>query len=76
MQEIAGRLPFREGVPKLLGDPRSRRIAGDGHMDDPSTVVLEDDQHEQQSERNCRHDEQVGGHHLARVIGQEGPPCL
>ena len=38
-------------------------------MDDPSTVVLEDDQHEQQSERTRRHDEQVGGHHLVRVIG-------
>ena len=52
MQEIAGRLVFREGVPKLLGDPGCRRMVGDGHMDDPSTVVLKDDQHEQQSEPN------------------------
>ena len=30
MQEIAGCLVFREGVPKLLGDPGRRRKVGDG----------------------------------------------
>ena len=45
-------------------------------MDDSSTGVPEDDQHEQQSERDRRHDEQVGGHNLARVVGEEGPPGL
>ena len=42
----------------------------------PSTVVREDDEHEEQPERDRRHDEQVGGHDLARVIGQERSPRL
>ena len=47
---------------------------GDRHMGDASTVVLEDDEHEQQPEGHRRHDEQIGGHDLARVVGEEGPP--
>ncbi len=49
---------------------------GDRHMNDPSTVVREDDQDEQQPERDRRHDEQIGGHNLARVVGEERPPAL
>ena len=51
-------------------------MLGDRHVDDPSTVVREDDEHEQQPERDRRHDEEVGGHDLARVIGEERPPRL
>jgi hypothetical protein len=70
MQEIAGPLIFREGVPKLLGDPSCRTVSG-GHMHDAS-AVREDGQHEQQPERDSRHHEQVGGHHdcRERVLAQ------
>jgi hypothetical protein len=49
---------------------------GDRNVDDPSTVVREDDKDEQQPERDRRYDEQISGHDLARVVGEEGPPRL
>ena len=37
---------------------------------------LKQREHEQQPERDGRHDEGVCGHDLARVIGEEDPPRL
>jgi hypothetical protein len=54
----------------------SVRMFGDRNVDDPSTVVREDDKDEQQPERDRRYDEQISGHDLARVVGEEGPPRL
>jgi|RhiMethySRZTD1v2_1073278.scaffolds.fasta_scaffold147269_3 hypothetical protein len=41
---------------------------GDRHVHDPSTVVREDHEYEEQPEGDRRHDEEVGGHDQARVI--------
>jgi len=49
---------------------------GDRHVHDSSTVVREDDEDEEQPERDGRHDEEVGGHDLAGVIGQKRAPAL
>jgi hypothetical protein len=38
--------------------------------------VSEDHQHEQQAIRGGRHHEEVLGHHLADVVGEERPPRL
>ena len=76
VQEIPGRLVVREGVAKLLCRPGRRGMVGDGHVNDPSTLVREDDEHEEQPERDGRHDEEVGGHDLARVVGEERSPRL
>ena len=51
-------------------------MLGDGHVDDSPTFVPEDDEYEQEAERDRRHDEQIGGHDLVRVVGEEGPPGL
>jgi hypothetical protein len=51
-------------------------MRGDVHVDDASPVMSEDDQHEQQAERDRRHDEEVGGHDLAGMIREECPPRL
>jgi len=51
MHEIARRSVFWEGIPQLLRRPVRRRMIGNGDMDDSSTVVPKDDQHEQQPER-------------------------
>ena len=51
-------------------------MLGDRHVDEPTTVVREDDEHEEQPERDRRHDEEVGGHDLVRVVREEGPPRL
>jgi hypothetical protein len=51
-------------------------MLGDRHVDDPSSVVGEQDEDEEQPERHCRYHEQVGRHDLARMIGEEGSPRL
>ena len=51
-------------------------MLGDGHVDDPSTLVREDDEHEEHPERDGWHDEEVDGHDLARVIREERSPRL
>jgi hypothetical protein len=76
VQKMPGRVVFREGVAELLCGPGRGGMFGDRHVNDPSTVVREDDQDEQQPERDRRHDEQISGHNLARVVGEERPPRL
>ena len=51
-------------------------MLGDRDVGNPSTVVGEDDEYEEQPEGDRWHDEEVGGHELARVIREKRPPCL
>ena len=51
-------------------------MVGDGHVNDPSTLVREDDEHEEHPECDGRHDEEVDGHDLARVVREERSPRL
>jgi len=51
-------------------------VLGDRDVHDPSPVVREDDADEEQPECDRRYDEEVGGHDLARVIGEKRPPRL
>jgi len=76
VEEVPRGLVLREGVANLLGCPSRRGMLSDRDVDEASSVVRDDDQHEEQSERDRRHDEQVGGHDLARVVGKESPPRL
>ena len=54
MQEIRGRLVVWEGIAELLRRPGRCGMRGDGRVDDPSTVVREDDEHEEHPERSPR----------------------
>jgi hypothetical protein len=76
MQKIRGRLVVWEGVAKLLCGPGRCGMVGDGHVNDPSTRVREDDEHEEHPEGDGRHDEEVDGHDLARVVREERSPRL
>jgi hypothetical protein len=51
-------------------------MCADRHVNEPPTVVRQDDEHEEPPEGDRRDDEQVGGHDLAGVIGQERSPGL
>ena len=51
-------------------------MLGDGYVDESSTIMLEDHQDKEQPKRHRGHDERVGGHDLARVIDEKGPPRL
>jgi len=57
----------RKGIEQLLCGPGCCRMFGDRHVDDPSTVVGEEDEDEEQPEGDGRHHEQVGSHDLARM---------
>ena len=46
-------------------------MVGDGDVDDPSPVVREDDEHEQQPVGDPWHDEEIGSHDLADLVGQD-----
>jgi len=76
VQEIRGRLVVWESIAKLLRRPGPCRMLRNGYVNDPPTLVGEDDEHEEHSERDSRHDEEVDGHDLARVVRQERSPRL
>jgi hypothetical protein len=76
VQDIPGRFVLWERIAKLLCRPGGCRVLGDGDVDDPSAVVRQDDEHEEQPERDRRNDEEVSSHDLARVGGEERPPRL
>ena len=63
--EIARDLVPWERLAELLGGPRRRGMAGDGHVDNAATLMRQNDQHEQESTRDGRHDEEIGGGDLA-----------
>jgi hypothetical protein len=76
VQEISGRLVLRKGISQLLCRPGRGRMRGDRHVDNSAAVVRQNDQCEQEAVRDGGYDEQVGGHDLARVIGEKRPPGL
>jgi hypothetical protein len=51
-------------------------MVGDADVNDPSPVVREDDEHEQQPVGDRWHDEEIGSHDLADMVGQERSPWL
>jgi hypothetical protein len=76
VQEIPGRLVLRKGVSQLLCCPGRCRMLGKRHVKDLPAVVRQDDEDEQQPEGDGRYHEEVGGHELARMIGEKRPPRL
>jgi hypothetical protein len=76
VQQVTRRVVLGKGVAELLRRPCGRGMGGDGDMDDPSPVVREDDEHEQQPVGDRWHNEEIGSHDLADMIGQERPPRL
>ena len=67
---------LRKGIAQLLCGPGRRRMFGDRHVEDPSTVVREDHEYEEQPDGDRWPDEEVGGHDPARVIRQKRAPRL
>jgi hypothetical protein len=49
-------------------------MRGDRDVSDAPTLVIQNDQHEQQSIGDGRHDEEIGGRDLVDVISEERPP--
>ena len=74
VQDITRLMVAREGVPNLLGGPRRGWPVAHRDVQNPSPVVSENDEHEQESEGDCRYDEEVGRHDLVSVVREEGAP--
>ena len=59
---------------ELLGGPEGGRMRGDRNMNDGATLMGQDDQHEQQSIRDNRHDEEsaatINGRDRRSEIGE------
>jgi hypothetical protein len=70
-EEVSWCVVVRERVAQLLGRPCRGRMLGDRQVNGQPTAVRDDDEHEEPPEGDRRDDEQVGGHDLAGVIGQE-----
>ncbi len=45
----------------------------DVHVDECSPVVPKDHEHEEQAEREGRHEEEVDGDEISRMSGKKGP---
>ena len=76
MNEVARGCVFRKGLAELLGGPGRSWMRGDRDVHDVATPMGQDNEHEQQSIRDGGHDEEIGGHDLIDVIGEERPPGL
>jgi hypothetical protein len=51
-------------------------MRGDRDVRDAPTLVGQNDEHEQQSIGDGRHDKEIGSRDLVDVIGEERPPGL
>jgi hypothetical protein len=76
VNEIARGRVLRKGLAELLRGPERGRMCGHREVDNATTLMGQDDQHEQQSIRDGGHDEEIGGYHLIHMIGEECPPGL
>jgi hypothetical protein len=76
MQEKSWRFVLRERFAQLLCRPRRRRMSGHRDVDEATSLVRQDDQHEQQAEGHSRNHEEIGRHDLAGVVGQKRAPRL
>ena len=76
LDEMVGRFVPREGIGDLAGDPLRRWIGGYAERYQPPPLVPENDQHEEQLEADCRHDQEVHGGNACRMIAEKGPPRL
>ena len=74
--EIARDFVSWERLAELLGGLRGRGMVGDGHVYDAATLMRQNDQHEQESTRGGRHDEEIGGCALSDMIREKRPPRL
>ena len=71
--DIEVRIP-REGLGHLTCEPGLRRVLGDLEMNNPSSVVAENDHGVEQPKRRGRNNEHVDRHRLAHVVPQEAAP--
>jgi hypothetical protein len=63
-----------EGIHELLGRPLGGGVLGDIKMHDATTLVSQQDEHEEHSAVNGWHGEEITGDDILDMVGQKGPP--
>ena len=76
MKQVSGCFIARKSLPQLLRGPRRCWMCGDRDVLDPSPVMGEEDEDEQQTARCRRDHEEVRGHNLADMVAEERAPGL
>ena len=51
-------------------------MRGYAEMHDATTLVVQDDEHEQEPKRGSRHDEEIDGRQTVHMVPKECPPGL
>ncbi len=74
--EMGRRTIPREGLGDLTRDPLRCRVVGDTQRDQPSSLMSQNDQDEQQSKVDRRNHKEVHGADTGHMIAQEGLPRL
>src|SRR6516165_8402286 len=64
------------GFSELIGEPFGRRVRGHSKPQDLPPAVADDQQSIEQSERDCRHDEEVHCDNAIRMVAKERLPSL
>ena len=74
--EVSGRRVPRKGLRDLASDPVGRRIGGDSDVSQPTPIMAQDDEAEQQFE-GCRgNHEEIDRGNAIGVVSQKGLPRL
>ena len=68
-------LPWKR-FPDLLRDPSRCGVRGYAEMHDAATLVVQDDEHEQEPKRSSRYDEEIDRRQTAHMVPKECPPGL
>jgi hypothetical protein len=75
-QEIGRRGVVGEGVHDLLGRPVRGRVFGHVEVDDAPSMVGEHDEHKEHPHARGGHREEIEGHQVPDVVGEERAPGL
>src|ERR1700694_4793034 len=74
-QKPGRRLEWKR-LPELLNDAQARRMVCDIEMQDAPTIVADDEEAAEHTERNRWHDEEVHGRNRFPMVSKEGEPTL
>jgi hypothetical protein len=75
-EEVGWRGVVRKRLHDLLGGPGGGRMLGDVEVDDPSPIVGEHDEDEEDAPPRGGHGEEIEGDEVPDVVGEERAPAL
>lgn len=74
--QIPGHRPKRKGFPHLLDNPRGRGMGSNLEMQDPPTIILDDDEAVEDAERKRRNGEEIHRRDCPAMVSEKSKPSL